>query len=56
MSDSSQSTPCGRDGCGHNRACCRLDCPIVMIEARDGGWYWEPREEAQRQTREIAHA
>jgi hypothetical protein len=41
-------TPCSRDGCGKNRACCRPDCPIVMIEAGGGGWYWETREEVRR--------
>ncbi len=51
-----ETTPCGRDGCGRNRACSRPDCPIVMIDARDGGWYWETRDEVRRQMREVALA
>ena len=39
-----QRTPCGRDGCGQRRACCRADCPIIMGEPEPGCWYWTRRE------------
>jgi hypothetical protein len=48
------SGPCNRVGCGTNRACSRPDCPILMIEASGGGWYWETREEVRRQMRKHA--
>jgi hypothetical protein len=58
MSGDNQTTltVCGRTGCGVRMACCRPDCPIVMIDARDGGWYWETREEVRRQMQEVTRA
>jgi hypothetical protein len=43
MKSQPERIPCGREGCGKNRACSRGDCPIIMIDAYHGGWYWETR-------------
>jgi len=37
------TTACDQEGCGESRACCRPDCPIIMIDARYGCWKWVER-------------
>lgn len=43
QSDQPNTTICGQDGCGESRACCRADCPIIMVDARYGCWRWIER-------------
>jgi hypothetical protein len=40
------ATPCEHPQCGSQTACCRPDCPIVMVEQGDGRWRWMMRAEA----------
>lgn len=52
--DDPKAAGCGEDGCGMSRACCRPDCPIEMIEARNGAWCWRSKTIAEWQPIETA--
>ncbi len=44
MQKPSELTVCGRIGCGVRMACCRSDCPIVMVvQGKHGLWRWHRR-------------
>jgi hypothetical protein len=36
-------TPCDHPNCGSRTACCRDDCPIIMMQAGNGRWQWVRR-------------
>lgn len=38
------SNVCAHPNCGKTTACCRKNCPIVMIQNGNGRWQWAPRD------------
>ncbi len=39
----SECATCDHPWCGQYTACCRADCPLVMLQGGNGRWQWTPR-------------